>query len=359
MRDRVGEFLREKTPRRALSIAIFIALLVVFRHLLPLLVFFVAFERSLRAAADLLWLRFQIKKTITVLSVVGVGLAAFGALAWLGAGRAIRSIARVGDVRERIAALREHPWFERVNEQVGDTDKVIEGAKHYASDALGAVSAIGHLLVYALIGLILAIIYLLEEEHLDAFERTLDPRSLLGTLGRWLGHLADAVVVTVQLQFIVAACNALMTLPVLLLLGIGHIGPLMLLIFVSGLVPVIGNLISGTVLCILAFKARGWLGVGLFVGLTFFLHKIESYYLNPRLTARHVKLPGFVLIVSLIACEHVLGFVGLFVSFPVLFLAGKLRSEFREEDLFDRAAAEAASSPPPTSSPAPASATLS
>ena len=112
-------------------------------------------------------------------------------------------------------------------------------------------------------------------------------------------------------------------------------------------------------LCILAYKANGWFGVGLFVALTFVLHKIESYYLNPRLTARHVKLPGFVLIVSLIACEHLLGFVGLFVSFPVLFLAGKLRSEFAEEDRLERAAVAASSPPPPISSPAPISATPS
>jgi predicted PurR-regulated permease PerM len=45
-----------------------------------------------------------------------------------------------------------------------------------------------------------------------------------------------------------------------------------------------------------------------------------------------VKLPGFVLIVSLIAFEHLLGFVGLFVSFPFLFVAGRIRAEFRAED---------------------------
>ena len=82
----------------------------------------------------------------------------------------------------------------------------------------------------------------------------------------------------------------------------------------------------------LAFQVKGWLGVGIFVVLTFVLHKIEAYYLNPRLTARHVDLPGFVLILSLLAWEHLLGFAGLFVSFPVLYLIGKIRSEFREED---------------------------
>jgi predicted PurR-regulated permease PerM len=54
--------------------------------------------------------------------------------------------------------------------------------------------------------------------------------------------------------------------------------------------------------------------------------------LNPHLTSKHVKLPGFVLIVSLIAWEHLLGFVGLFVSFPVLFVAARIRAEFRDDE---------------------------
>jgi predicted PurR-regulated permease PerM len=45
-----------------------------------------------------------------------------------------------------------------------------------------------------------------------------------------------------------------------------------------------------------------------------------------------VALPGFVLILSLIAWEHLLGFVGLFASFPFLYVAGKVLREFAEED---------------------------
>jgi hypothetical protein len=59
---------------------------------------------------------------------------------------------------------------------------------------------------------------------------------------------------------------------------------------------------------------------------------VESYYLSPRLTARHVRVPGFVLIVSLIAFEHVFGFAGVFLSFPALFIASRIRAEFLEED---------------------------
>ena len=192
-------------------------------------------------------------------------------------------------------------------------------------------------MIIAIIGLVLAVVYFFEEEKLGVFTRSLAPGSMFATLAHWLGHLAEAVSLTVQLQMIVALCNTVLTLPVLLLLGIPHVAPLMLLIFVTSLIPVLGNLMSGAVLILMAYQAKGIFGVVVFVMLTFVLHKIEAYYLNPRLVARHVPLPGFVLILSLIAWEHLLGFVGLFVSFPVLYIAGKLIAEFKGLEAADPA----------------------
>lgn len=331
--DRVASFFAEKTPRRLLAIALFVALIVLFRHLAPLLIFFVAFERSFGFLRDQLHKYTKLSKKVSLAIVLVAFFALIATGVALGVGRAVHEFAHTHQsFPERIAAVREHPLYERVREHVGDTDKVVDGAKHYAGSAMSAASAIGHFLIHALVGLILAIVFLLEEHEIKGFYQKISPRSLHGTLLRWFGHVADATVVTLQLQLIVAACNTLMTLPVLLILGIPHIGPLMLLIFVSALVPVVGNVVSGAVLSLLAYQAKGWVGVGVFLVLTFILHKIESYYLNPRLTARHVRLPGFLLIISLLLWEHLLGFVGLFVSFPVLFVAGRIRAEMLEEE---------------------------
>ena len=62
------------------------------------------------------------------------------------------------------------------------------------------------------------------------------------------------------------------------------------------------------------------------------LHKIESYYLTPRLAAQHVKLPALVLVVSLLLFEQVFGFVGLFLSFPTLYVGVRIRNEWRAGD---------------------------
>ena len=333
MADRIAGFFSEKTARRAVALLIFLTLIIAFRQLAVLLVFFVLFERALFFTAGLLSRRLKWQRLpalLLVLLVAGGGLTLAG---WASAGRLKAIVIDTRDkLPERIAAVREHPWYVALDEYLPDSEGLAKSAEHYAQDVAKSAAAVGRVLIAAVVGFILAVVYFLDQDRIRAFRDSLMPRSLFGTLVRWFEHLAESVSLTVQLQLVVAGCNAVLTLPVLLLIGVPHVPALMAFIFVTGLIPVVGNMISGWVLIVMAFQVKGWVGVVIFVVLTFVLHKIEAYYLNPRLTARHVALPSFVLILSIIAWEHLLGFAGLFMSFPVLYLAGKLRSEFDEED---------------------------
>jgi predicted PurR-regulated permease PerM len=331
--DRVADFLSQKTVRRFVAVLVFLAVLYLFRHLAILIVFFVTFERSFRFLTQMVVKYTGLARKKAFLAVLAAIVLAFGGLVWLGVGKTVRAFTTMhATFPNRLAELKDHPLIVRFEEQVGGTEKIIESVKHYSGHAVEAVSTIGEFVLHIVMGFVLALVYVLEFEEIEHFWAKVDRRSLGGTLARWFGHVADALVVTVQLQLIVAACNTMLTLPVLLIIGVPNIGPLMVLIFVSALVPVIGNIVSGATLSLLAYQAKGWFGVGIFAALTFVLHKIESYYLNPRLTSRHVKLPGFLLILSLIACEHLFGFTGLFLSFPILFVAAHIRSDFAEED---------------------------
>ena len=331
--DRVASFLTEKTPRRAIAVAAFLVVLYLFADLAVLLVFFVTFERALGFLSRTLATRAKLTQKKALLAIVALFVALLGILGWLGVGSTIRAVHREHSTfPNRLAELRENPLVIRAHEQFGGTERIVKAIEGYSERAMGAAEAVGHIFVYVLIGFILALVYSLEREEIREWWEHIDHRSLSGTIGRWMGHVADSAIVTVQLQLVVAAFNTITTLPVLLILGVPHVGPLMVLVFVSALVPVVGNLVSGTVLALLAYQQKGWLGVGIFAALTFILHKIESYYLSPRLTARHVKMPGFVLIVSLLLCEHKFGFKGLFLSFPILFVASRIRGEWLEED---------------------------
>lgn len=325
--DMLSRLLSPEQVRQFCRVALFAALIVVFRKLLILFVFFVAFERLFGAVADLLARRRVPRKAAVGGMAIGTLGLVIGAAA-LGLGRVVREwVAIRENFDARLAALRETSLYQQIEDRLQDQDKLAEWAQHFAGGAIQYAGAIGHLVLYALIGFIIAVVYQLERDEIDEWAAALDPRSLFGTFARWLGHVADAISVTLQFQVIVAAVNALLTSWVLIAVGVPHKIALLFMIFFSGLVPVVGNFIAGAVISVLAYQAKGWVGVAVFQVLTFVLHKIESYYLNPRLARRHVRMPGFVLIVSLILWENLIGFTGLFVSFPFLFIAIRIRNE--------------------------------
>jgi predicted PurR-regulated permease PerM len=129
---------------------------------------------------------------------------------------------------------------------------------------------------------------------------------------------------------VVAVFNACFTLPVLFFLGLPHPMSLFAVLLVTGLMPVVGSFISGAVLCAVAYASKGPWAVGVFLGVTALLHKIESYVLTPRLAAQHVSLPALLMVVSLLLFEEAIGFVGLFLSFPALYIATRIRNEWRD-----------------------------
>ena len=216
--------------------------------------------------------------------------------------------------------------------EAGGGGGAAETIKAHALEGLHYATAFAHLALYIVIGFLLSVIYLFERDEIDHWFKTLDAESVSGTMARWLGYVGDAIAITVKMQGVTAVVNAVITFPVLLLLGLPHKLPLFLLILVCGFLPVVGNFIAGSVLCVVAYEERGAWAVGVMLGVTFVLHKIESYYLTPRLAAKHVKLPGLILVLSLLAFEETFGFVGLFLSFPALYIATQIHREWAKED---------------------------
>ncbi len=135
---------------------------------------------------------------------------------------------------------------------------------------------------------------------------------------------------TVKVQVIVAASNAALTLPVVLFLKLPHAVSLRVMVFIFGLILVEGNVLSGIMPAILSYLKMGVPGVAILFVSTSVLHKVESYYLTPRLTEKHVARLNLPLVVSLIVWEHLIGLAGLFVSFPVLYITPRIRDHFRE-----------------------------
>lgn len=363
---RVGS-LSPQLLRRVAALFVFVGLIVAFRHLALMLVTFVVVSRALSALGQLvtrsLGMTGPSAQRKGVLLVLGLFVLILAGAIWLSVRQGGRWWAAFvhlhnGQTLPEILQDFQEDLATRIPSWL-PVDGLKDRVPHVVQPAVDYLRATGRVLMYVLIGIILAVIYLLDREPVDALVAGLPEESVPGQLRRYFGFLFEAVIITITLQVLVALVNTLLTLPVLIVLRLPHIPALTAMIFVSSLVPVVGNLVSGAVLIAVSYLYRGLWAVAFFVVTTFVLHKIEAYYLNPRLAARHVNLPSLVLVISLILHEHVFGLVGLFLSFPVLYIGLNILHDLRcaatggsPEDVAVTAATAAPSPPPAASSKA-------
>jgi predicted PurR-regulated permease PerM len=321
-------YFTDRNVRRLFVLALFVGLLVYFRALFLLFAFFVVFERTIGMLAQKLHDRSHLRFRWCVLIVVGVFAAVLGVLMYEGIEAAIHRMPRIRhSVDAIVTAVRASPLYEKYRHGFAgiSPEEVLRQAREHAGAAMHAAEEVGRSILYITIALVFSVVFLFERDELEHWRESMDMDSVPRILLRFLGHAADAIAITLKLQVIVACVNTALTLPVLLALRLPGIPALVAMMFVTGLIPVVGGPIAGVVLMTLSFLTRGPIGLAVFLVSTFILHKIESYYLNPRLTAKHVKLPSFAIIVSLVLFEHAFGLVGVFLSFPCLYVAAKIR----------------------------------
>lgn len=98
--------------------------------------------------------------------------------------------------------------------------------------------------------------------------------------------------------------------------------------FIAGLLPILGNLISNTVIFIVSLSQSLWVAVA---SLTYLIviHKLE-YFLNARIIGFHVNARAFELLIAMLVMEAAFGIPGL-VAAPIFY--AYLKNELREKAL--------------------------
>lgn len=121
-------------------------------------------------------------------------------------------------------------------------------------------------------------------------------------------------------QVIIAIINTVISSVVILALGLPHALTMIFIVFFCGIFPVVGNLVSNSVLVINAFVSIGPWGAGVCLILLISVHKLE-YFLNSRIIGGIVRLPMTVSLAALIFCEVLLGIPGLILAIPMALFA--------------------------------------
>lgn len=187
----------------------------------------------------------------------------------------------------------------------------------HAKEARTLSEDASHTLVRVLLGMIIgAMVSLHVRKPLD----TLKPFS--AAMLRRTRTLSHAFRKIVFAQVRISAANTLFTgiyiLVVLPMLDV-HLAlakSLVVITFIAGLLPIIGNLISNTILVIVALPH----GMGVAASSLAFLvilHKLE-YFLNAKIIGSEIKANAWELLVAMLVMESIFGLIGV-VAAPVLY----------------------------------------
>ena len=117
-------------------------------------------------------------------------------------------------------------------------------------------------------------------------------------------------------QLTISAINTVLTAIFVTVIGLKYIPLVIGLTFLCGLLPIIGNLISNSVIVGIAFTESGRAAIAALVFLVL-LHKLE-YFLNSKIIGSRIKNPMWLTLLALVVGERTMGIPGMILAPVVL-----------------------------------------
>ena len=296
-------------------------ILAAWLHLGPLLLaaLFSYFAlRKLHAGTNRKWLSF----ILFLICVVGIAYAAgyFGRAAW-------RALPEVADSSIPSASA----WAEKRNIELPFTDfetlkafliDQLKAEIHYLNNVAHFAGAANTLLILIVIGIVVAVSLFLHS--------TLDrhPRAAPKTVASNLYDVSAAEIASrfqdfyrsfetvMGAQIIISSINTVLTAIFVLIIGLPHAAVVIGVTFLCGLLPIVGNLISNTIIVFLAATISAKSAI---VALIFLIaiHKLE-YFLNSKIIGGWIRNPVWLTLIGLIIGEVVMGIPGMVLAPVVL-----------------------------------------
>ena len=189
--------------------------------------------------------------------------------------------------------------------------------REHHQELRGVGGEVGHAVVHLIIGMVIGAMVSLHDQRDPE-----DPRPLARALTERAVRVGDAFRRVVFAQVRISAINTVFTaiylLAALPLFGITlpFAKTLVVLTFVAGMLPVVGNLISNGVILLVSLSVSLETAIASLVFLLV-IHKLE-YFLNARIVGGHIHARPWELLLAMLVMEAAFGLPGLAVA-PVYY----------------------------------------
>ena len=135
-----------------------------------------------------------------------------------------------------------------------------------------------------------------------------------------VGHLTNAIIARVGSfvgsQIVIAAMASVFVFVLSLVLALPSPIAIGMIVFVCGLIPLVGHFLGSGIVTIIALTQSIAIGVIAFIAYVVYV-QIENYVVTPRIMKRTLAVPGAVTIISALIGSSLLGLVGGLLAVPV------------------------------------------
>lgn len=215
--------------------------------------------------------------------------------------------------------------FIQRNNLEGQIDKLSGQVSGWAgsltSSAVGTAGRITGSIVSVLTVLVLTYMMLIEGPSWLRFSRRLLPEDKQAYANRLARDMYRVVRGYVNGQVLLAAIAAILIAPPLFILGVNYPIALMVVVFICGLIPMVGHSIGAVIVSTVALFTSPWAAL-IILGYYIVYQQIENYAVQPRVQANSTDMSPLLVFVSVIIGASFSGLLGALVAIPI---AGCLR----------------------------------
>jgi predicted PurR-regulated permease PerM len=175
-------------------------------------------------------------------------------------------------------------------------------------------------LVLVVAGLVVAISLFLGSGWTAGNRELIMPENLYSAVTRELTArftgLYESFAKVMSAQIVISAINTGLTAGFLRLNLYPHVGLLATCVFLCGLLPIVGNILSNALIVLVGFTISPRTGVFALV-LLVLIHKLE-YFLNSKIVGQRINSPMWLTLIGLVVGERLMGIPGMILAPAVL-----------------------------------------
>ena len=268
-----------------------------------------------------------LKRTGAVACVVGIVLAFVGVFSAVVIPPVVHQLnLLLKDAPTLIANLKNNPTLDSLNVKYGIIDtiqKKVNAGVHdgqFVVGAFGGVIGVGKAVLSGAVAtltiLILTLYFLASLPSVTQAAYRFVPLSRRDRVSRISDAIIKRVGAFVSGQASVAVIAGIFALVLSLALGLPYASAISLLVFLCGLIPLIGHILGCAVFTIVALTKSPTDAIIVFVCYVIYI-QLENYFILPRIMRRSLSMPGLVTIIAALVGVSLLGVIGGLLAVPI------------------------------------------